>query len=185
MKRIKKGTYGYIAFQRKVEIAKTIIMLALSFGLYNLGIYSTGSNKNLLTLFAVLGCLPMAKFCVNAIMFIRAKGCSEELYNKLEAKNLSADFYDLYFTAFKKNYQVSALTYKRKSLIGVSEDENIDIAEAEAHLKAILENAGAKDATVKIFKDTDKFIDRLSELSSLEEDNDNAFIKDNILGVSL
>ena len=38
---------------------------------------------------------------------------------------------------------------------------------------------------LSIFKDTDKFIDRLSELSSLEEDNDNAFIKDNILGVSL
>ena len=185
MTRIKKGNYGYIAFQRKIEILKTVMMLALSFGLYNLGIYSTGNNKNLLTLFAVLGCLPMAKFCVNAIMFIRAKGCSKSLNDKLKAAGLTADFYDLYFTAFKKNYQVSALTYKRKSLIGVSEDPDIDVSEAESHLKTVLENAGVKEPVVKIFKDSDKFIERLTELSALSDDNDNTFIKDNILGVSL
>ena len=185
MKNKRKGTYGYIAFQRKVEIVKTAIMLALSFGLYNLGIYSTGNNRNLLTLFAVLGCLPMAKFCVNAIMFMRAKGCSEALYNELSAKGVTPDFYDLYFTAFKKNYQASALTYKRKSLIAVSEDANIDVAEAEAHLKTVLENAGVKDPTVKIFTDVNKFIDRLSELQALEDESDTTFIKDNILGVSL
>ena len=185
MKRSKKGTYGYISFQRKIEIAKTVFMLALSFGLYNLGVYSTGSNKNLLTLVAVLGCLPMAKFCVNAIMFIKAKGCSQELHDILEAKGLTPDFYDLYFTAFKKNYQASAITYKRKNLIVMSEDPNIDVAEGEAHLKSILANAGASDVTVKIFTDAVKFIDRLSDLKELEEDSKTDFIKDNILSVSL
>ncbi|MBR5897405.1 MAG: hypothetical protein IKZ39_07290 [Lachnospiraceae bacterium] len=181
----KKGTYGYIARQRKIEIIKTVIMLALSFALYNIGIYSTGSNKNLLTLVAVLGCLPMAKFCVNAIMFIKAKGCSAELHNKLEGKGLTPDFYDLYFTAFKKNYQASALIYKRKNLIVMSEDPKIDTTEGEEHLKTVLKNAGASDATVKIFTDSDKFMERLSELQALEDDNKSDFIKDNILSVSL
>jgi len=181
----KKGTYGYIARQRKIEIAKTVFMLALSFGLYNLGVYSTGSNRNLLTLVAVLGCLPMAKFCVNAIMFIRAKGCSQELHETLEAKALTPDFYDLYFTAFKKNFQASALSYKRKNLIIMSEDPNIDIAEGEEHLKTILANAGVSDVTVKIFTDAGKFATRLSELKELEEDSKTDFIKDNILSVSL
>ena len=181
----KKGTFGYIAHQRKVEIVKTIFMLALSFGCYNLGVYSTGSNRNLLTLVAVLGCLPMAKFCVNAIMFSKAKGCSQELHDKLESRGITPDFYDLYFTAFKKNYQASALTYKKKNLIAISEDEKIDIAEAEEHLKTVLTNAGVSNATVKIFKDADKFIDRLSELNELEEETNTEFIKDNLLGVSL
>ncbi|MBO4679083.1 MAG: hypothetical protein J5626_05380 [Lachnospiraceae bacterium] len=181
----KKGTYGYIKSQRKIEIVKTIVMLALSFGLYNLGVYSVGSNKNLLTLVAVLGCLPMAKFCVNAIMFSKAKGCSKELHDNLEARGLSPDFYDLYFTAFKKNYQASALSYKRKNLIIMSEDPSIDTAEGEEHLKAVLSNAGASDVTVKIFTDAGKFMDRLSDLKDLEEDSKTDFIKDNILSVSL
>ena len=180
-----KGTFGYIAKQRKIEIVKTVIMLALSLGCYNLGVYSTGSNRNLLTLVAVLGCLPMAKFCVNAIMFIRAKGCSQELHDKMEARGVSPDYYDLYFTAFKKNYQASALTYKKKNLIVMSEDPDIDTAEGEEHLKSILANAGVSSATVKIFKDADKFIDRLTELNALEEDTNTDFIKDNLLGVSL
>ena len=185
MFRSKKGTYGYISRQRKIEIAKTVFMLALSFALYNLGIYSTGSNKNLLTLVAVLGCLPMAKFFVNAIMFIKAKGCSKELHDSLKAKGLTPDFYDLYFTAFKKNYQASALTYKRKNLIIMSEDPNIDVAEGEEHLKNILANAGASDVTVKIFTDAAKFTDRLADLKELEDDSKTDFIKDNILSVSL
>lgn len=181
----RKGTYGYIARQKKIEILKTVLMLALSFGCYNLGIYSTGSNRNLLTLVAVLGCLPMAKFCVNAIMFIRAKGCSQELHDKLESKGIVPDYYDLYFTAFKKNFQASAMSYRKKNLIVMSEDDKIDTAEGEEHLKTILANAGVSDATVKIFTDADKFIDRLSQLNGLEEDTRTEFIKDNLLGVSL
>ena len=180
-----KGTFGYIAHQRKVEIVKTLFMLALCIACYKLGVYSTGSNRNLLTLVAVLGCLPMAKFCVNAIMFSKAKGCSQELHDKIEARGITPDFYDLYFTAFKKNYQASALTYKKKNLIAISEDDKIDVAEAEEHLKTVLANAGVSNATVKIFKDADKFIDRLSELNELEEETNTEFIKDNLLGVSL
>ena len=185
MFKTKKGTFGYIARQRKIEIIKTVIMLALSFALYNIGVYSTGSNKNLLTLVAVLGCLPMAKFCVNAIMFMKAKGCSVELRDKMIARGLTPDFYDLYFTAFKKNYQASALIYKRKNLIVMSEDPKVDAAEGEEHLRTVLKNAGVADATVKIFIDADKFMDRLSELQALEDDSKSDFIKDNILSVSL
>ena len=39
----------------------------------------------------------------------------DELKEKLDVKSLEPLFYDLYFTAFKKNYQVSALYYKKKN----------------------------------------------------------------------
>lgn len=186
MKIVKKGQYGYIKFQRIIELIKTLIMLGLSVCLYFLGVYSTGSNQNLLTFVAVLGCLPMAKFFVSFVMFSKARGCSKELHDELEQKHLTPLFYDLYFTQFKINFQCSVLMYKKKCLIVMSEDSNINVSEGEAHLKNVLENAGYSNITVKIFTDKNKFIDRLVDLQSFEEDETNIdFLKDNILNVSI
>lgn len=186
MKKVKKGCFGYLKHQRTVEILKTVLCLAVSVALYRIGIYSTGSNKNLLTLVAVLGCLPMAKFAVNSIMFIRANGCSREAKEKMDAKGLTPLFFDLYFTTFKKNFQISALDYKKKNLIMLTEDSNIDMQAAEDHFKEVLGNCGYSTVTVKIFTDMDKFIDRMSELKDLtEEDKDLTYLFDNILNVSL
>jgi len=186
MKKIKKGDYGYIKHQRNIEIIKTIFMLVLSFALYRIGIYSTGSNKNYLTLVAVLGCLPMAKFAVNATMFTRAKGCSEDVYSYLSKSEVKPWFYDLYFTTLKKNFQVSALYYKKKNLILLTEDEKIDTNACVEHLETVLKNCGYDNATVKVFDDKNKFSERLNELSKLQEDeNDLTVLKDNILSVSI
>ena len=186
MKKIKKGDYGYIKHQRNIEIIKTIFMLALSFALYRIGIYSTGSNKNYLTLVAVLGCLPMAKFAVNATLFTRAKGCSEEVFSFLSGNAEKPWFYDLYFTTLKKNFQVSALYYKKKNLIVLTEDTKIDTASCVEHLETVTKNCGFENITVKVFDDKNKFADRLSELSKLEDDEkDLTVLKDNILSVSI
>lgn len=186
MKRIKKGNYGYLKSQKTIEIFKTLFCLILSVAIYRIGIYSTGSNKNLLTLVAVLGCLPMAKFAVNAIMFIKAKGCSLEVKEKIETKGLKPVFYDLFFTTFKKNFQISALDYKKKCLIMLTEDPDIELQAAEDHIKDVLNNCGYSSVTVKIYTDSDKFIERMAELKELSEENkDLTYLFDNILNVSL
>jgi len=186
MKRIKKGEFGYIKFQRKFEICKTILMLVLSLAIYRLGIYSTGSNENLLTFVAVLGCLPMAKFAVNSVMFSKAKGCSKEVYEEITKRNITPSFYDMFFTTSKKNFQISVLEYKKKTLIMLSEDPNIDITETEDHVKTVVANCGYKDITVKLYTDKAKFIERLTELNNLEkEDNDNTVLYDNLLSVTI
>lgn len=186
MKKIKKGCFGYLKNQRNIEILKTIFCLALCIAIYRMGIYSTGSNRNLLTLVAVLGCLPMAKFAVNAIMFIKAKSCSSLVKDKLDNAGLQPVFYDLYFTSFKKNFQVSALDYKKKNLIMLTEDENIDMQAAEEHIKEVLKNCGYESVTVKLYTDVDKFSERMAELKQLPSDEkDLTYLFDNILNVSL
>ena len=85
MHRIKKGQYGYIKSQRKIEIIKTLSLFLLSLAIYLGGYITTETNKNLLTIVAILGCLPASKCAVNMIMFLRARGCSEELYQKVSA----------------------------------------------------------------------------------------------------
>lgn len=45
MQRIKKGQYGYIKSQRKIEIIKTLSLFLLSLAIYLGGYITTGTNK--------------------------------------------------------------------------------------------------------------------------------------------
>ena len=72
MKKIRKGCYGYMDYQKKVTILRTVLFFAVSIGIYGMGISSPGNNKNLLTVVAVLGLLPSCKSAINMIMFLKA-----------------------------------------------------------------------------------------------------------------
>ena len=71
---IPKGSYGYIKNHRVVAALRTLLFFGVSIGLYVMGYVTTGSNKNLLTIVAVLGCLPACKSLVNLILFLKAEG---------------------------------------------------------------------------------------------------------------
>ncbi|MBE5853094.1 MAG: hypothetical protein E7299_09165 [Lachnospiraceae bacterium] len=167
-----KGQYGYIKKQTRMELMKSIILFALSFSLYISGRITTGSNKNLLTIVAVLGFLPASQFAVRSIMFIRAKGCSEEIYQKVEkvSEGLASRF-DLYLTSYKLNFQISHVVMKNKNLIGYTEDAKFDENACYEHLKTMFMKNGIKDITVKIFTDLDKYLERVENLkqSAMEE----------------
>lgn len=170
-----KGSFGYIQNRRKFTALRTILYFALSISLYVAGYVTTGSNKNLLTIVAVLGCLPSCKSAVNFIIFLRAKGCSQELRDAVEKFDTElTSFYDLYFTSYQKNYQVSHMVLKGNVLCGITESEKCDVNEAQKHLEQMLSQEGIKNMTVKIFSDRRKYIDRLSRLVELEtEENKN------------
>lgn len=170
-----KGSFGYIQNRRKFTALRTILYFALSISLYVAGYVTTGSNKNLLTIVAVLGCLPSCKSAVNFIIFLRAKGCSQELRDAVKKFDTElTTFYDLYFTSYQKNYQVSHMVLKGNVLCGITESEKCDVNEAQKHLEQMLSQEGIKNMTVKIFSDRRKYIDRLSQLVELEtEENKN------------
>lgn len=62
MKRIEKGTPGYLDYKKKVEIIRTVIYFLLVAAIFTLGYVQTKTRSNLLTVVAILGCLPPA-FC--------------------------------------------------------------------------------------------------------------------------
>ena len=103
----KKGEYGYIASQRKWEIAKTAFLFALSLAIYLTGYISTGTNKNLLSIVAVLGCLPASMCAVNMILFLRAKGCPDSLHDEISAHSEGlSQLYDCVFTSYERTYEL-------------------------------------------------------------------------------
>ena len=97
---VPKGAFGYLKNRKKYMALRTLIFFLISGGLYALGVLTTGSNKNLLTIVAILGCLPACKSAVIFILFLRAEGCSDTLHDKLASyeDHVLTVFYDMYFT---------------------------------------------------------------------------------------
>ena len=168
---VKKGCYGYIRNHKAVTALRTLLYFAVSIGLYVAGYVTTGSNKNLLTIVAILGCLPACKSMVNFILFLRAEGCSEELQSQVcTYDNKLTVFYDMYFTSYQKNFSISHMVLKGNVLCGITENPKCDCKAAEEHLEQMLKQEGIKNITVKIFSQSNKYIDRLSQLMDLDVD---------------
>lgn len=172
-KRVPKGSYGYIDYQKKFSIIRTIIFFAISLAIYGIGYYSTGSSKNLLTVVAVLGCLPACKSMVNVVMFLRASGCSNLAWEKIsQYDDKLIGFYDMYFTSYQQNFAISHMVLKGNMVCAYTESEKCDCSAGEKHIEQLLKQDGYKNITVKIFDNQDKYVDRLGQLEILELEDD-------------
>lgn len=185
---VPKGSYGYLKNHRVVALIRTLLFFGVSIGLYVMGYVTVGSNRNLLTIVAVLGCLPACKSLVNFIVFVRAEGCSETLRNRVSAYDGSLKtLYDMYFTSYQKNFAISHMALRGNVLCGVTETAKCDCNAAEKHLEQMLLQEGIKNITVKIYTNSDKYIDRLSqivELDAIENRNQDQII-DLLYSISL
>lgn len=169
---VKKGCFGYIRNRKAVTVLRTLLFFAVSIGLYVMGYVTTGSSKNILTVVAILGCLPACKSMVNFILFLRADGCSDELHGKLCGYDDKLTvFYDMYFTSYQKNFSISHMVLKGNVLCGITENLKCDCNAADEHLEQMLKQEGINSMTVKIFSQSDKYIDRLSQLTDLKTDD--------------
>ena len=156
----KKGEYGYLKHQRKLEIAKTAILFCLSLAVYLSGLLTTGTNKNLLTIVAVLGCLPASRSAVGMIMFLRAKGILPR------AQGLP-QLYDVVLTSYDATFELVHMVFKGNSLIGLTVNPKCKTDACEKHLKEMMAKDAIKDVRVKIFQDTPKYLNRLDQLREL------------------
>lgn len=165
-----KGTYGYLKIKRNHVMFMTILMFAVSLSLLAAGIITTGTNKNLLTIVAVLGCLPACKSMVSLIMYLKATGCSKAAKDKIEVvQGNLVGMYDMYFTSYKNNFPISHMVVEGKNICGYTE-KTFDTGLCENHLETILKQSGYKDFTIKIFTDLVKYADRLGQLNNIDRE---------------
>ena len=166
----KKGYYGYIRKGRVVLGLVTACLLALVLGVYFGAQWYFKTNKNIFTLLAALTCIGVGKFAVDFVMFMRAGHCSEaarEIIDPHVGKLTGA--YDLFMTSYNKNFAISHAVCAARSVCALTEDSNCDVKAGEMHIRTMLENDGFKGYTVKIFRNPDKYIERLDELNLLED----------------
>ena len=77
-----RGTCGYLRTQKIYEILRTVLYFAISLSLFIAGWVSTGSRENLLTIVAVLGCLPACKSLVE-MFSCKNRGTYRRSYHSL------------------------------------------------------------------------------------------------------
>lgn len=164
-----KGTRDYLNTQKKYEITRTVLYFAISLTLFAAGWIATGSRENLLTVVAVLGCLPACKSVVDMIMFLKHKGCSVENADKIEAHSQGlACGYDMVFTSYEKTYVVAHIAVKGNTICGFTQEEKFEEQAFYKHIDGILKKDNYKDTTVKIFKDITKYTNRLEQMKELD-----------------
>lgn len=169
-----KGRHNYLKTQKFYEIARTVIYFSISLALFMIGYFTTKSRLNLLTVVAVLGCLPACKSAVGMIMFLRYKGCSDENAEIIQKfSDGLEDLYDMIFTSYDKNYSVAHMTVKGNTICGFTEDINFDEQAFYKHIDGILKTDNFRDTSVKIYKDIKKYSERLSQMKELDADDTN------------
>ena len=182
-----KGDYLYLQNKKKVEIIKTIVFFSISAALYLAGYITTGSNKNYLTIVAVLGFLPASKSAVSMIMNLKVKGCSEMAYKTISEKaGENAGAYNLYFTSYDKNYDTGHVFVKGMTIIAFTENAKLEETGFEEHIKTILNRVAIKGVNVKLYKDLEKYVSRMEQMQNLEnEKSREEDIMKNLYAVSL
>lgn len=165
-----KGTENYLNTQKKFELIRTIFMFAISLSLFAAGFLQTGTRLNLLTVVAVLGCLPACRSLVNTIMFLRyrsgAADTIKEIQNHTEGMRV---LYDCIFTSYQKNYIVCHIAVCGNTVCGYTEDKGFDENAFNKHISNILNADGHKETTVKIFKELSRYCERLEQMKRLED----------------
>ena len=166
-----KGEFLYFQKKKNMEIIKTLLLFGISAALYIAGIIATGSNKNYLTIVAILGCLPASKSAVSMIMYLKAKGCTKEAYEYISGKvgeNVGA--YNLYFTSYDKNFDMYHVFVKGMTIIAYTENSKIVENAFEEHIKTVLNRDSITGVNVKLYKDLQKYVTRIEQMQNLENE---------------
>ena len=153
-------------------ILRTILYFALSLAIFAAGYLTTHDRKNLLTVVAVLGLLPASKSLVNMIMFLKAKGCSQNAFAAISPfdQHLFPQ-YDLYITSYQKNFAISHMIVEDKVILGYTESVKCDCRACEEHLLTMLKQSGFKDMTIKISDKLETYCEQLRKMNEKEQDN--------------
>lgn len=170
MKRVKKGTYGYIKYQKLRTFLITFILFLIPLVIYFTGYFYTGTRMNLFTVVAILGCLPACKSMVSLIMIIMQKPTPADVYQKAsKAGGSLVSGYDLVFTAYEHVTPVNAMVICGNQVVCYTPDEKTEIAYIEKHLSRILTANGFPSVQPKVMNDLKKYLQRVSDLNGKQE----------------
>lgn len=162
-----KGKQGYLASQKYYEIGRTALYFILSMALFIMGYISTKTRANLLTVLAVLGCLPACKSLVEMIMYLRFSGMELSKAEKIEKMQLPlVQGFDFVFTSYQENYVVDHLIINQNQILGYSGNQKFPEEAFSKHIQNVCKLEGHKELSVKVFTDFEKYTERLKELET-------------------
>ena len=188
MEKVDKGEQGYLNYKKKYEIIRTLIYFAIVAAVFFLGYSQTHTRKNILTVVAVVGCLPACKALVGVITRMPYKSCmksfSEDIRNR--AHHITS-FFDLVFTSTEKFMPVDCIVISGNTIFGYAPNEKTDLKYAADFIKEILGANKIKKLNVKFYREYNAFTARVDGLNSIAEveKEDTKEIEEKIKGILL
>lgn len=161
-----KGEIGYLKKQTVRIGLLALLLLVLCAAIFMTGYIMHGSAKNIFTIIAVLGTLPVAKLLVSFILGIKAEKYS---FNKDDAAFVKELFgekdvlygFDFYLTSYKTNFPLSSCFVFDETIIALSADKDMDMKECKDHIEKYLANNSINGIKVYILDSLEKYSDRI------------------------
>lgn len=168
MKKIQKGKPGYLNYKKKVEIIRTIVYFAIVLAVLALGIWQTGTRLNILTVVAILGCLPASKSLVGVIA--RFPYPSIDPDKAKEIAKLSRHLtvcYDTVITSREKIMPADCFVISGHNIYGYTHYEKVNTDELAKHIRTILNDNQYTGMTIKVLNQYAPFLARVEGLDNI------------------
>lgn len=166
-----KGSFGYLKKQTIKQGLFALGLLAVCATIFLIGFFWLTQHNTILTVVAVLGLLPVAKFIVSMILFMKAErfSCEQHLYEEVmkiagdRKDDLLAGF-DFYLTSYDKNFPLSVACVAKDCLIAYTPWEKCDCNKCKEHFEEYMKKNGISGISVKVFTDEKKFLERFKQV---------------------
>lgn len=159
MRKCEKGTPGYLRDKLKIEILRTVIYFAIVAAVFLLGYSQTHSNKNLLTVAAVVGCLPACKALVGVITRFPYQTVDLALAEEVAEKSSHLTvIYDLVITSTEKIMPVDCIVVSGDKVFGYTSNEKTELKSTSSYIRKILQQNDMDGVSVKLFDEFRSFI---------------------------
>lgn len=168
-----RGTAGYLKSRKRVLTGKLLLECGIIAALLILGYTQTGTRKNLLTIVAVVGCLPVSKTAVLLLTILPYKTTARTIVADLEEKAaLLTRVYDTVLTSTEKIMPVDCFVISGNTICGYASHKKADPAYTADFVKQFLKQEGYEGISVKIFQDYHAFLTRaegMNKIASVEK----------------
>lgn len=192
MKKVLKGTPGYLDYKKKVEIIRTVIYFGIVVAVFLLGYFQTGTRLNLLTVVAVLGCLPSAKALVGVITRLPYKSIEPETAEDIASRTSHLTVcYDMIITSEERIMPTDCIVISGHNIFGYTHYKKVKVNELANHIKNILNANHYEGISVRILNEYKPFITRaegLDNIAAVEKEDTKALeeeIRNLILNISM
>lgn len=168
MTKCEKGTPGYLREKLKTEILRTAVYFAIVAAVFLLGYSQTHSKKNLLTVVAVVGCLPACKALVGVITRIPYKTVEPALADEVASKSLHLTaIYDLVVTSTEKIMPIDCMVISHEKVFGYTSGKKVDLQETASYLRKMLQRNDFPGVSVKLYDQYKPFLSIVEGLENI------------------
>lgn len=166
--KLEKGTFGYLNRNKIYAWKRAALMLSVPIAIFLAAWIVNQTRENVMTVVAVVGCLPGCNQVVRAILASRYSSIDQKLWEQVEAaKGELPVVYENVFTSYEKNYYVDCIAVCGKEALGYSSDPDLEPEAAAAHIQKMLKSGSYKQQ-VRILKDREAFLRQLRTLAPAE-----------------